>query len=399
MARKIKENNDTMLLAEFHHAVVETAIRKEFDTNKEVKSVFGAYLSLSEQLFCYLVDDTKEEIIGIKQDGSFIVQEDIYPLIDYFQYEYEENGLKCLIDNEQGKRNHWDSKKAWKEMRENFKSVGFDIGNTPEELNFIIQSSNNYTNNNMSMMYYIDERNTDIIPNGHWAGYTKFEKPRKWLSTEEYKDALRKRNFTLPASGVVSTYYYAGGIKEIVFRETFKDDKVILLWKMTLDFGGVTTGYYDTSSQLFYSNYMLCNDNTGTAEIIENFVLENYYMLTVKNTESERKQRLKMIVCTDDTPVGQIARWGKQPIVEYNVCVLNEDKQTKNKSGKTRRYKQGEYDNSKIAISANVRRLPVGHKASWEALQNAEKYGYEIEDGYTFVLPFERNQRHVKVKI
>lgn len=396
-ARKIKEENAIHLISEFHNAVTQSGLLKGVDDDATVNSVFSSYLSMTEQLFCYLIDDMHEEIVGLRQDGTFILTEDIYPLIDYFQYEADEHMMKEQIALSKGNKYSWDVKAVWKRLTDNFKSIGYEVKDM-KDLSNVIQSSNNFTNNNMSMFYYIDERTSDMIPNGFMAGYCGFEHPRKWLETDFYKNALKKRNFTLPSCGVVSSYYYAGGVREIVFKETFRDDAVILLWKMRFDFGGITTGYYDTSTQIFYSNYRMCSDKTGSASAIENFVLENYYMLTIKDTESEKKKRLKMWVRSDDTPIDKIPRWGNQPIVDYNLCPSEDDKQSKKGKG-TRKYVQGEYDKSKISISANVRRLPVGHKASYEALQNAEKYGYEIEDGYTFVLPFERNQRHIKVNI
>ena len=57
-----------------------------------------------------------------------------------------------------------------------------------------------------------------------------------------------------------------------------------------------------------------------------------------------------MWVRSDDTPIDKIPRWGNQPIVDYNLCLSEEDKQSKKGKG-TRKYVQGvEYDKSKISI-------------------------------------------------
>ena len=65
--------------------------------------------------------------------------------------------------------------------------------------------------------------------------------------------------------------------------------------------------------------------------------------------------------------------------------------------GQKRTYKQGVYEYDDAKIGCFIRRLPAGQTASWEAMTNAAKYGYELEKGYTFVTPFARKQRHIKV--
>jgi hypothetical protein len=43
-------------------------------------------------------------------------------------------------------------------------------------------------------------------------------------------------------------------------------------------------------------------------------------------------------------------------------------------------------------VSGHIRRLPSGHQASAEAIQNAQEFGIRFSDGETFVKPHERGE-------
>lgn len=399
LARRVKAENKVSLLVEFNNALFQAGLKKGW--SGRVRDVFSAYLSLCQQSITYFINDLVEYPFCVGKDGNFVTVPDIFPMIDEAQEEGESTGIRKFIAEQKGTNLKVDNKAIWSNIVKAFKKIGFDI-KSYDDIVGIVGRSNNYGNNLDAILYYMDESLIEFCPRSLNSGYAGFPMPRVWYDNEYYKERLMQRNYTLPSETVYADFDFAGGMKRVLLRETFKDDAVVLIWKfeaVDTTVGNIdSTGYYIPSEKFFYSNYMLGQGGAhleGCASAFENLILELYFLLTVRMTEEEEnhKKRTKMIVCESGVDRKRVDRWNNQPVVTFSIKGKTEDKKSKSVN---RTYNKGSYEYDDISIACQIRRLPFGWKASDEALENARRYGYELEDGYTFVLPFERKQRHIK---
>ena len=390
-ADKIKAEKSGRLLAEFYNLISQAGLKKNYG-NPVVKRVFSAYQSLVQQSMSYCYDDLTQFCYAVTDDGTFLTVPDKYPMLDWAQEGFAEAAYKSIV-----KQKPFDEEKAFKEMQQRFAKYGHQV-NGADDIRDLCGHANNYGNILCAMMYYMSEQTKDMIPQ-HDVGLSGYALPKQWLKTEYYKERLLKRNFALPGC-VKATCRYAGDVREVYFREVIKDDAVVMLYRVVVkmehpDEWSDYSGYYIPSEQLFYFYYDIAEGGEAEREPMENFVLELYFLLTVRRTEEEKtlKQYTLPLIAEEYEDVDKVPRWPKQPIISFSIDTPSEGKKT----GKRRKYQQGVYEYDNASIGCFVRRLPVGQTASWEAQQNAEKYGYELEKGYTFVTPFERKQRHIKL--
>lgn len=412
----IVANKELGLLVEFNNLATQQSIKKDWKDVK-TKKVFSAYLSLIQQGITYFYDDLKEyPIYYDDKTDSFATISDKYPMIDWCTEEITFQATKRY--REKGKI---DSDKLLKESLRKFRKYGMNPQNMSDIEN-IFNSANNYGNMLMAMLYYMNENTKEFIPQCDEIGAVDFEFPRVWYETEYYKERLKRRNFALPPETVKATLRYANGVKEIWYREVIKDGKIVVLYRLVAErkndvlrkyfeeteakFTDVV-GYYIPSEKFFYGYYGTTSkrdDNDSVhklADALENCVLENYFLLTVRRTEEEKthKKYSFPLIAEEYENVDKVPRWNNQPIVSFSIISNDKKEDLGNKSKRqgNKKYKQGIYEYDDVNIACFMRRLPSGYKVSEEAKMNAEKYGYELEEGYTFVVPFERKQRHIKM--
>ena len=386
---KIKTSGKQCIVVEFYNILNQACIRKDF-SEPTIKRVFSAYLSLVQQSITYFYDDLTKYFYGIKDDGTFLTVEDQWPMLDWAHEEYAEKMFYRTVYG--GKI---DEEKLFQEAKKRYARYGLIVNSTEDMIN-LSTIANNYGNVTAAMAYYMSEQTKDMLPQNE-IGLKIEHLPKKWLSTEYYKERLLKRNFALPGC-IKATCEYAGDIKEVYFREVIKDDNVVMLYRVVSKTDGKCSdipGYYIPNEKFMYLYYNVAEGAKDEGKIIENFILELYFLLTVRRSEEEKqiKQYSLPLVAEEYDNVYKEPRWKNQPIISFSLFG-REDKKDK---GQKRTYKQGVYEYDDAKIGCFIRRLPAGQTASWEAMTNAAKYGYELEKGYTFVTPFARKQRHIKV--
>ncbi len=403
-ANKVKENHQLGLLVEFNDLVTKKSYIKWDDKCSEL--IFGAYLSLIQQSLSYFYDDLKEYPIYYDESSdSFVTIPDKYPMIDYC---IEDMQLAFIGGMVSGKPiTDKERKKLFEGVVRKFNGFGM-YPKSMYDVECIFSSANNYGNMLMGLLYYMNKNTKDMIPQSYLIGAVDFEFPRKWFDTDYYIKRLKKRNFVLPPETIKATLKYAKDIKEIWLHEVVKDGKVIVLYKVIAErSSGVLTdfvGYYIPSDEFFFSYFDMSHENNEASqrvnvlsEPLKKFVLEIYFLLTVRRTDEEKtyKKYSLPLIAEEYEDVNKIPRWNNQPIVSFSFS--SNDKNENGKKGQKKTYKQGYYEYDDINIGCFIRRLPNGYKVSALAKANAEKYGYELEDGYTFVVPFERKQRFIKM--
>lgn len=388
-ADQIKAEKKGALLAEFYNLLSQAGTKKGYD-NPVVKKVYNAYCSLVQQSITYFYDDLTKFCYAVTDDGAFLTVEDKYPMLDWAQAGYAERAFRCMTTGK-----NFDDEKAFSEMKERFAQNGIEV-NSFQDIEELCAYANNFGNILCTMMYYMSEQTKDILPQYN-VGISGYRLPKKWLKTDYYKERLMRRNFALPGL-VKATCRYTGDVREVYFREVVKDDSVVMLYRVVIRIGNEYSdysGYYIPAEKLFYSYYEIAEGGNQEQPVMENFVLGLYFLLTVRRTEEEKqmKQYSRPLIAEEYDDVDSEPRWPNQPIISFSIDGSNDGK----KNGKRRSYHQGVYEYDDANIGCFIRRLPAGQVASWEAQSNAEKYGYELEPGYTFVTPFSRKQRHIKL--
>jgi len=158
-----------------------------------------------------------------------------------------------------------------------YKTWGYDV-HSLEDVELLEEKAKVFENNHYAMVPYITENNVDMllqVPYQHLPLYL----PRNWRSTAYYNDELMRRTRMLPETGITATYINAADIIKIKFKEIFHNDCIILLYRIYTKWNGEFSGFFNTRTHFLYSifentNQMILHDN------IENFILENYYILT-----------------------------------------------------------------------------------------------------------------------
>lgn len=386
---KIKAEHKQCILVEFFNILTQACIRKDY-SKPIIKKIFSAYLSLVQQSITYFYDDIHKYFYAVKEDGTFLTIDDPWPMIDWAHEEYADKTFKSIVEGKE-----IDTKKLLEETKKRYAKYGMIVHDV-EDMMQISTISNNFGNVTASMAYYMSEQTKDMLPQNE-VGLKIESNPKKWLNTEYYKERLLKRNFALPGC-IKTTCEFAGDIKEVYFREVIKDDNVVMLYRVVTKTRGEYSdipGYYIPNEKFMFLYYNVAEGAREESSIIENFILELYFLLTVRRTEEEKQMKPYSLplIAEEYEDVYKEPRWKNQPIISFSLYGREEKKGREQK----RAYKQGIYEYDDAKIGCFIRRLPVGQTASWEAITNATKYGYELEKGYTFVTPFARKQRHIKV--
>lgn len=333
------------------------------------KDVFDAYLSLLMQQTTYFCRDHLEDsIIGLTEKGDLIFRKNPYPYIDAGGYKLEKYMWDYILGG---------NKLTVRRLHEAYKPYGY-VFHSLEEPQILETIARVYDNNLYIMVPYITEQTMDIAiqePYRHQEPVF----PRIWKDTEVYREKLRRRNYLLPVNGIAAEFVNAGDIKVVYFAEIFKNDEIVLLYRVVTGGNGEYSGYYHTKSQVFYSIF----EHSNRPELhgrVENFILENYMILTC-NYEIDRKKNYA--IRQVDSFKGEF-HYPYQPLAVYNYETDGSNKDGKNK-GSSRKYIKEEYQEEMRSRKGYIRKLPINQHASERAVQHALDLGIELPEGMTFV--------------
>lgn len=334
------------------------------------RAVFDAYVSLLMQQTCYFCRDRLEDnVVGITDDGNLIFRKNPHPYSDLGSYRLEKQMYLMITGGKE---------LTEEQIHDAYKMYGYDIYSLTdvEHLEAIAKV---HDSNVFVMAPYISEREVDITLRIPYQQYMP-EFPRRWKTTDFYMEKLSHRNYMLPATGITAQFINAGDIQRIYFTEIFRDEEIVLLYRVSTNHNGEYSGFYHTKSKAFYSIYEHTNCPEWH-ENVKNFILENYMILTC-DYEIDRKKNYAIRQVED---FKNEFHFPYQPLAVYNYIKKEmPDNKTKTRSRECK-YNKAEYYEEVRTRSGYIRRLPQNQHASEDAVQYAAQLGLELPSGKTFV--------------
>lgn len=352
--RYLKKNKLYKKLAEYLYFLCNS---EERNNNLSI-----VYINLIMQQLTYIVSPG-QMIYGFTSYDKPIVKKELYPLMDAIFYEAE----KRNITNE-----NYIVKK--------FNKIDKNIRNI-NDINNLIRNEQIINNMILIMSGFINNSNLDLIPDFFFLPLSGFKDIRIWKETKFYKNNINNRKYILPKEGILAEYLNAGNIKSILFKELYKDNQIYMAYKLTDINNKSIYGIYDVKLMRFYSIYSGGTGEKRFGTIIENFVLETYsHLICDMEIKNKRISALKIVesLNADFYP--------NQPIVKFSSIIIKENRKTKCIA-----FNKEKYRKEIISISPFIRKLPIGNKASKDAINNALKFGYQLQDGETFVRGFKKS--------
>lgn len=334
-------------------------------------------------------------VVGLSTDGKILTMRDPYPMSDVPLYHIEKIGSTKKFRNQQEFRSL---------IHQEYLKYGYtDIFN---ELDInALQGENNFLNNMVfSLVQYTNEYTTDILPESpfHFPDnianlyYPVFSGSENDVS-HLYDLTKHKRKRTLPANGAIVRFLDTENLfSSLHIKETYNNDSIILLYKLTSDKWGDISGYYNTKTGMFWSPFYsatlyVAGNEKGIRTRKFEFVVRNLVLWMYA-----------AFVC-DDTDIlpTQIAfqkafhfRNGGLPAASFFGVGGKLRKQYQQNDGleKAVLFDRDNKFEEERPISGFVRRLPDGKKASEKAKLLAEMLGFELSENETYVQPFIRRQ-------
>lgn len=334
-------------------------------------------------------------VVGLSTDGKILTMRDPYPMSDVPLYHIEKIASTKKFRNQQEFRSL---------IHQEYLKYGYtDIFN---ELDInALQGENNFLNNMVfSLVQYTNEYTTDMLPEFpfHFPASTTYWHYPIFSGSDEdvahlFDTTQHKRKRTLPANGAVVRFQDKNSLfSSVHIKETYNNDSIILLYKISSEEGGDISGYYNTKTGMFWSpfyNATLYVDGKGMEakdfeKVVRNLVLWVYAAFACNDPNILPTQDMfqKEFHCYDkEAPTVSFYGIGGKPRKQYKVndglekpVVFDRDRD--------------KYEESERPINGFVRRLPDGKKASEKAKLLAEMLGFELSENETYVQPFIRRQ-------
>ena len=367
---------------------------RKMKENSVNNSVYGAYMDLLYQTYQYLMPVFEREKLfgGISSDGKPIWIDDKFAYSDFGTHKMENEIARQVHEGGTGEAV---LEKSF--IKKAFDKYGYDVSSM-EDVQKLTALSQNYTNAVTGMSYLINEECEDILNFIPMSVDRAVSFPRVWRDSSFYMENLKRRKFIIPNKGLYAIYQNASEINKAYFKEIIKNDCVYLLFKLSTACCGEIIGWYNSKNDDFFCNYSFSNRVEDEMSVM-NFVLENYYLLTVAEIDYSKKKLTAMHVSDGNIPTDLYAR---QPIVTYYLKSGQEygkekgGKNNKNEKNGFKVYDRKNYKPEKTEINGYIRKLPVGQHASFEAKQFALNLGYDLSEDETFVRPFVKNVLRVR---
>lgn len=311
------------------------------DTN----SVYRAYVSLILQQFTYLVV-SPNLLAGLTSKNEIISIKEPLPYLDYASLRLMQN--KIMVDD------------FFKEL----KKCGFGYIKDMEELNKWSTTDTLVTNSIYFTSFLIDETTKHFLPKKHLVAHRGVELPLNPFR-DIVNEYLKKRKRFLRGKEATITLNNCA-VREVTLKETFFEDNLYVLYKFKTLHSEESLGFYDVSNDVFQSIYFFTNANKYHI-LIRDLITEIY------------------VICTSDIDLEQTRFKEFDMKIKYKSA----DKNISNGNGSSLNKRNKElYDKESIYQEEYIRKLPVGAKASEEAINRAKKFGIELNSDETFVKAF-----------
>lgn len=357
-----------------HHQFYELCyqIFIQLEKRKAKDSVINAYQDLLLQQASYFLGSPAKCVYGVTSDQKLLYMDEPGENLSYINYE----AYKVLSK----------SPYSSKEIIDIFRKNGYPEVRTHLDTDMIVSRDQLLTN----MLYYmapvVNEEVQDIIRK-------PFRNPSSLLvykpstifnlvDTEKIKQKLKNREVLLPSEGITIHFYKTDDIKELYLREIFRDDTLILLWRIKDIENSYTSGFFDTEEEVFFSVWRESTARVRAHSPIESIVLQQYLRLTTPLNEEEESSLFKF----NEVRTEEQGEKSTEPTVYFSIT----EKKEGTKTGVRRPFDRKKYIADIVNIHPFIRNLPVGAVASEEALLLAKRLGIQLPPGKTLVRGFQR---------
>lgn len=227
------------------------------------------------------------------------------------------------------------------------------------------------------MMPFINERTKSIMPtewiDGANGNVVQRLMVRQWKPTSFYVEQLRNRKFMLDRNGVRIHLRNANGIKEVAMKEDLtRDNKVVLLFRITMHDNRSTAGYYNINDEHFFTGYRHSSQK-DVHRSLESLVLELYTYITCGLDID-----IKRIYALEE--VEDISEIDNYKPTKLYAQFVHDDEPTGTRVSGGHRKPQRPHERTHA-----LRKLAKGMTASEEAIRRAREMGIELQEGYTYV--------------
>lgn len=341
--------------------------KQEFPDDIKYNDALNCYYDILLQQINYFTHHPKV-LYGLRSDDRLLLKEEPYPYLDVAMMEMMESRESNTIDN------------ALKYMRRHGLSIY-----TKEDFVRFHANDQLITNMILIMAPLLNEHTEQINTHRYYPVAEGICFLQPVMDTHYYKKWLRKKQFFLPINGLRATYMNSADIDEVYYQEVWVDNRIILLFKVTTKQGDFS-GFYDNAIEFFFSPWENSKNGIHFHELIENFILENYCLLTIEPETlfqmPEWKYRIYQQETIPSLPIKKI------PTVTFYLP----SKGTASKENTThyRVFDRSQLQSITKSIAPFIRQLPSGAKASEEAIERAKQYHYILREGETFVRPFKK---------
>lgn len=367
LSRRIRKENLFAEMADLLGLYMELSYTHSPAINQ---NIVDAYTNLIMQTTEYLRPnkfDLTRSLCGVTTDGEPLYQNQFIPFSD--------EPLLDLAEMDAA-RKKYDSSAAMARLRDMYERSGYRA-ETEYDFTTIAAIEKYYVTTRMALFPYMNEYTCDIFPQNQ---LTTAECPLLKITashcSEDIRRVLTARRRTVPSNGVRLVFDDpCGELREMLIKETVKNNTVVMLYKLTLNTGDYA-GYYNTRNGFLYSMAIIPKGIfPDLKEAIETLFLY-CYALCVTNQYPQTESA----IMNGGSPVPvKIFNIGGKPKNMYNP-----DRETDGAARKG----NPDYSTETAKVEHYIRKLPTGQKASQEAVELARQMGYCLDDDQTYVRPF-----------
>ena len=366
--------------------------RYNYNATTVHRAVSDSYVNLLLQQTEYLRPEKynlKQRVMGLSTKGELILADDFMPFLD---------NITNTMEYEAIVKNSIHGQAAFQQrFMELLRAYGLPVL-SEDDYNEIAQKDRLFTNTSCVMSPYINEYTFDILPtadNTLSANVYKLSLLTTDLNLEELKDKLKHRARTLPSNGVVFSLepQSAQIVRMVKLKEVLFGDEIIMLYKVTTCIGE-TSGFYNTNTGIFF-NVLADVSLKSIYENMQCFILYLYCCAVLRDGKGMLGRMKDVVSFINDRP--------GDPLIDYevNTALLGGKPRDVYHRGEAaeRRFDAEKYQYEERQIQGFIRKLPMGHHASAEAMDRAKLLGFDLEDNETYVQGFVKNVPCLKEKI
>lgn len=373
---------------------------KQLEMDEECIAVQDSYMSLLIQQVDYLRPnkfDLDVRVCGQTTSGEIMTTPDFIP---YFDVAGNEAYDKINALGGQASPQLLDLF-----LHESCKKYGMEVSGL-KEYEFFSERDKNFATQMYALLPYINEYCYDIVPTAENAflllapTFLTIVFGERY-QTDELEAMLKKRARTLPANGQTFEFKYADGIAAAfhkgLFKETFHNDSIVVLYKISTAAGEIT-GFYNTKSGLFFSPLCVGEKRVSDeAARLKRFILFLYASLVTRQGDEMRANMYSylQLYIPDEIDEPRDFTHKNYEFIAYGIGGKLRDVYHPEKDGEYRptgpRAGNEAYEAAPTSIQGFIRRVGDGRKPSQEAIDRATQLGFDLGPDETYVQPFIRN--------